>query len=73
MKFADYRQFERDRQAAAEPSKEDVQKAHADLHAIVGRMRGEYQGDAPRSSEAEPPGAAGRGHSPARRQIGHNM
>jgi uncharacterized protein len=46
MKFGDYRQFEKDRQASAQPSNEDVQKAHADLRAIVGRMRGEYQGDA---------------------------
>ena len=44
MKFGDHRQFEKDRQASAEPQNEDVQKAHADLRAIVGRMRGEYQG-----------------------------
>jgi DNA helicase HerA-like ATPase len=44
MKFGDYRQFETHRQASAESQKENVQKAHADLRAIVGRMRGEYHG-----------------------------
>ncbi len=46
MKFADYRQFEVDREASARAPEEDVEKARNDLRSIIGRMRGEYQGDA---------------------------
>jgi hypothetical protein len=46
MKFGDYRQFEQDGDASARAPEEDAEKARNDLRAIVGRMRGEYQGDA---------------------------
>jgi uncharacterized protein len=46
MKFGDYRQFEQDRTASVDASTEDVQKAQNQLRGILGRMRGEYQGDA---------------------------
>jgi uncharacterized protein len=44
MKFGDYRRFEGERSASAKAPKEDVEKARNDLRAIVGKMRGEYQG-----------------------------
>jgi uncharacterized protein len=44
MKFGDYRRFEGERSASAKAPKEDVEKARSDLRAIVGKMRGEYQG-----------------------------
>ena len=45
MKFGDYRQFEQDRDASTRVPEEDAEKARNELRAIVGRMRGEYQGD----------------------------
>lgn len=52
MKFADYRQFEVDREASARAPEEDVEKARNDLRSIIGRMRGEYQGDPAALSQA---------------------
>jgi uncharacterized protein len=52
MKFADYRQFEVERVASARAPEEDVEKARNDLRSIIGRMRGEYQGDPAALSQA---------------------
>ena len=45
MKFGDYRQFEKEREATDKPPAEDAHEARAALRAIVGKMRGEFQAD----------------------------
>src|SRR5271163_3164433 len=45
MKFGDYRQFELEREASMRAPEEDADKSRIGLRSIIGRMRGEYQGD----------------------------
>jgi DNA helicase HerA-like ATPase len=77
MKFGDYRRFEQDRVASAAAPEEDAEKARNDLRAIVGRMRGEYQGDAaalrqpePELSRTGPSPSCGMRHEAVTRAVG---
>jgi len=49
MKFGDYRQFEEERATFDDAPPDDAQMARIEVRAIVGRMRGEYQAEAPQA------------------------